>query len=73
MNEDWTDLLGAPLDADARFLVVGAHALAVHGIPRATQDLDVWVDTGGENPERVWSALAAFGAPRLSTTRGSGA
>lgn len=36
MNRDFRDLLAALLRADARFLVVGAHALAVHGIPRAT-------------------------------------
>ena len=63
MIDDWSDLLLALLDAEARFLVVGAHALAVHGVPRATQDLDVWVDPAGDNPRRVWDALAAFGAP----------
>ena len=36
MNEDFTDLLSALLTAQARFLVVGAHAMAVHGVPRAT-------------------------------------
>lgn len=63
MNEDFIDLLRALLDAEARFLVVGAHALAVHGIPRATGDLDVWIETSGDNATRVWEALASFGAP----------
>jgi hypothetical protein len=40
VNEDFTDLLAALLQADARFLVVGAYVLAVHGTPRATGDLD---------------------------------
>ena len=53
----------ALLESGARFLVVGAHAMAVHGVPRGTQDLDVWVDPTGANPERVWAALATFGAP----------
>jgi hypothetical protein len=44
VTDDWADFLLALLDAGARFLVVGAHALAVHGVPRGTQDLDVWVD-----------------------------
>lgn len=44
-------------------MVVGAHALAVHGIPRATGDLDVWIEASPKNAERVWSALLAFGAP----------
>ena len=63
VTDDWIDFLFALLDAGARFLVVGAHAMAVHGVPRATQDLDVWVDPAGDNTERVWRALAAFGAP----------
>lgn len=63
MIDDWADLLLALLDAHARFLVVGAHALSVHGVPRATQDLDVWLDPSPDNAARVWAALAAFGAP----------
>ena len=63
MNDDWFELLVALLDADARFMVVGAHAMAVHGVPRATQDLDVWVEPTTENAACVWQALVAFGAP----------
>lgn len=63
MIDDWFDALAALQDAGARFLVVGAHALAVHGIPRGTQDLDVWIDPGPENARKVWTALADFGAP----------
>ena len=63
MNDDWFDLLVSLLDADARYLVVGAHALAAHGFPRATQDIDVWIDPTPENVGKVWTALSAFGAP----------
>jgi hypothetical protein len=63
VNEDFRDLLAALVAADARFLVVGAHALAVHGLPRATGDLDVWIASDPENAGRVWSALLRFGAP----------
>lgn len=63
MNEDFRDLLEALLRAGARFLVVGAHAMAVHGVPRATGDLDVWIDSEPGNVERVWQALVQFGAP----------
>jgi len=63
VTDDWIEFLFALLDADARFLVVGAHALAVHGVPRGTQDLDVWIDPVSSNAERVWGALVAFGAP----------
>lgn len=63
MNDDWFDLIAALLDAGARFLVVGAHALAVHGVARATQDLDLWIAPDEENAGRVWRALTTFGAP----------
>ena len=63
MTDDWIDLLAELLTARARFLIVGAHAMAVHGVPRGTQDLAVWIDARPLNEERVWRALAAFGAP----------
>ena len=63
MSDDWSDLLGAMIAAGARFLVVGAHAMAVHGVPRGTQDLDVWVEPTAANAQRVWRGLAGFGAP----------
>jgi len=63
VNDDFLDILRALIDGQARFLVVGAHAMAVHGVPRATGDLDVWVDSQSENVGRVWSALLKFGAP----------
>jgi hypothetical protein len=63
VNEDFRDLLAALLGVEARFLVVGAHALAVHGVPRATGDLNVWIAADPANAERVWSGLMRFGAP----------
>jgi hypothetical protein len=63
MNRDFLDMLSALCDAGAEFLVVGAHAVAVHARPRATGDLDVWVRPTQENADRVWRALEAFGAP----------
>jgi hypothetical protein len=66
MTDDWFDVIAALLDAEARFLTVGAHAMAVHGVPRGTQDLDLWVEPEPANAERVWRALAAFGAPLAS-------
>ena len=61
MNPDFIDLLRAFVAADVRFLVVGAYALALHGRPRATGDLDVWVEATPENTSRVMRALAEFG------------
>jgi hypothetical protein len=63
MNQDFVDLLRAFVDHDVRFLIVGAYALGVHGRPRATGDLDVWVEPTPQNADRVMKALEAFGAP----------
>ncbi|HHQ48202.1 MAG TPA: hypothetical protein ENK19_04880 [Acidobacteria bacterium] len=63
LNQDFLDLLRAFTQAGVRFVVVGAHALAVHGIPRATGDLDVLVEPSTENANRVLDGLRVFGAP----------
>ena len=62
-NEDFLDMLGALLHAEVDFIVVGAHAMAVHGVPRATGDMDVLVRPVPENAGRVLRALERFGAP----------
>jgi hypothetical protein len=63
MPPDFVELLRAFAAADVRFMVVGAYALGLHGRPRATGDLDVWVDATPENAASVLRALAEFGAP----------
>jgi predicted nucleotidyltransferase len=61
--EEFRDLLVELADAGADFAIVGGHAVAFHGHPRATKDLDVLVRATDENADRVYRALAAFGAP----------
>ena len=63
MNPDFVALLRELSAAEARYLIVGAYALAHHARPRATGDLDVWVEPTPENAQRVHAALKAFGAP----------
>jgi hypothetical protein len=63
MNPDFLDLLRAFIAADVRFMIVGAYALGAHGRPRATGDLDVWIEATTTNAPRVLRALQEFGAP----------
>ena len=63
LAKDFRDLLRVFVAHDVRFLVVGAYALAVLGRPRATGDLDVWVDATPENGPRTFAALREYGAP----------
>lgn len=68
MNRDFVEMLSALSAAGARFLIVGAHALAAHGVPRATGDLDIWVQATPANAARVRTALQQFGAPLFDLT-----
>ena len=63
LNSDFRDMLSALLDERADFLLVGAYAMAVYGIPRATGDIDLWIRPSPENAARVIAALQRFGAP----------
>lgn len=66
MNRDFSEMLSALSAAGAEFLVVGAHARAAYGEPRATKNLDIWIRPSEENARRVWAALEAFGAPMFN-------
>ncbi len=60
---DFVDFIACLRLEGCAFLIVGAHALAAHGSPRATGDLDVLVRADPSNAERVYRALVRFGAP----------
>lgn len=62
-TDDYVDMLRALINARVEFLIVGAHAMAAHGVPRATLDLDIYVRASKDNAIRVITALRAFGAP----------
>lgn len=68
MHRDFNEILSALSAENAEFLVVGAYAVAAHGIPRATGDIDIWVRPTSENARRVMRALKRFGAALLDLT-----
>jgi predicted nucleotidyltransferase len=63
LPDDFRDVLVALADEGAEFVLIGGWAMAVHGRPRATEDLDVLVRASPDNSARVVAALATFGAP----------
>ena len=63
LNPDFKDMLSCLKDAEVEFVIVGAYALAAHGFPRATGDIDIWVRNSSENAQKIMSALKKFGAP----------
>ena len=69
LNPDYRDMLSAFADAEVDYLVIGAYAMAAHGHPRATGDIDLWVRSTSANANRVLEALSAFGAPLTAVDR----
>jgi len=68
LNSDYKEMLQILLEEDVKFIVVGAYALAVHGYPRATGDLDIWIKPDSQNASKVLCCLKRFGAPLYSLT-----
>ncbi|HEY4102572.1 MAG TPA: hypothetical protein VGM44_01735 [Polyangiaceae bacterium] len=64
LHPDFKDLLAEFARYAVRYALLGGYAVAYHGKPRLTKDLDLLVSGRGDNLERVASALAAFGAPQ---------
>ena len=56
-------------DEKVKFLLVGAYALAAHGYPRATMDIDIWVRPSPQNADAVLQALRRFGAPLYNLSK----
>ncbi|MGH7766707.1 MAG: hypothetical protein ACREQP_04575, partial [Candidatus Binatia bacterium] len=63
LNQDYKDILSAFNDEKVNYMVVGAYAVAAHGVVRATGDIDLWISSSLDNARRAWRALANFGAP----------
>lgn len=67
-NRDHAEFLACLTRRDVRFLIVGAHALAVHAKPRYTKDLDIFVEASHDNARRIIAALNEFGFGALAIT-----
>jgi hypothetical protein len=63
LNSDYKDILYALSEEKVSFILVGAYALAVHGYPRSTGDIDLWIMPEKNNAEALMRALIRFGAP----------
>ena len=63
LNRDYAEMLQCLMKHSVEHLVVGAYALAGHGLPRSTGDIDIWVRPDPANAAKVYRALADFGAP----------
>jgi hypothetical protein len=63
LAHDFDEFFGSLIAHEVEFLVVGAYALAFHGVPRFTGDIDVFIRPTTENAARLVAALTDFGFP----------
>ena len=67
LNQDYKEFLQSLNNNQVRYLIIGGYAVALHGHPRYTKDLDVWVELSKENATRCIAALTEFGFGSQST------
>lgn len=67
-SRDYEEFIESLNASGARYLIVGAHAVALHAHPRATKDLDVFIEPSAENAERVLAAIRVFLGSDLGLT-----
>ena len=68
LNQDFQEFVELFVAHEVEFLIVGGYALAAHGHPRYTKELDVWVWLGPENAQRILAAIEEFGFGDLGLT-----
>lgn len=68
LNPDFSAFVAACAEHRVRYMVVGGYALAAHGFPRNTKDLDIWIEAERGNAQRLLTALSEFGFGSLDLT-----
>lgn len=61
LNQDFKEFIQFLNDNDVRYLVVGGYAVALHGYPRYTKDIDIWIESSRENATKLLDALEQLG------------
>ena len=65
LNQDFKEFIQSLNDNQVRYLVIGGYAVALHGYPRYTKDIDIWIEMTLENANCLLQALAQFGFASL--------
>ena len=69
LNPDFKEFIELLNNNQVQYLIIGGYAVALHGHPRYTKDLDVWIDRTPKNAERMVAALAEFGFSSLGLSQ----
>jgi hypothetical protein len=65
LNQDFREFIESLNDNQVHYLVVGSYAVALHGYPRYTKDMDIWIENSGENAANMINAMEQFGFTSL--------
>src|ERR1700753_1612066 len=65
LEKDFEDFVALLNTHQVDYMVVGGYALAFHGIPRHTGDLDIWIDVSNSNAEKMCAVITDFGMASL--------
>ena len=68
LNQDFKEFIQLLNDNQVNYLVIGGYAVAIHGHPRYTKDIDIWIEISEENSQKIITALAEFGFGSLGLT-----
>jgi hypothetical protein len=68
LGKDFREFIVSLNANGVRYLIVGGYAVAFHGHPRYTKDIDVWLEATPDNATRVIHALEAFGFESVGLT-----
>lgn len=69
LDPDFSEFVALLAAHDVRYMIVGGYAVAAHGLPRATGDLDAWIRPDRDNARRVLEVLVEFGFGGLGITQ----
>jgi hypothetical protein len=61
LNQDFKEFIQSLNDNQVNYLVIGGYAVALHGYPRYTKDIDIWIEMTQENAVNTIKALEQFG------------
>jgi hypothetical protein len=68
LNQDFKEFVQSLNEHNVRYLIIGGYAVAFHGHPRYTKDLDVWIELAPQNAANMLKALMDFGFGSLELT-----
>ena len=68
LNQDFKEFIQLLNENQVKYLVIGGYAVAIHGHPRYTKDIDIWIEMSEENSEKLIISLTQFGFGTLGLT-----